>query len=216
MKYYYCENCNKPLTVTHFKLCSLCHQKYVFKSINEPNISTSKVKYNTIEYMYFLSKAVRQYTPNKEQSGQRATRVPISVPEATVDRSLVLMERAIITYMGEYHSEVFKVLHANDNKFLRRILFNVCLYFIAYHIKPISLFLSEQNFITSLINSIYLEIRRTQFKHYKKDFVPKHLKTVKSRIGFHERSRGFSIGRQLEFLSIVTDAVAPILKHYGD
>ncbi len=165
----YCLACNRP-TIKEY--CPMCIKDLVTRGLEARRVTFGEVGRTCINYQQYLHTSFFKCNVLYKYRGIKEDRIKAKVSEqtlitATMDIRNLLSCKSYV-YLEKRYSKRTTVVHKyheirDTRNFDRRILYNITLFYICYHIEN-KLFKTEAHFYASLIYHIDSYIKETNYK----------------------------------------------------
>lgn len=169
----YCLNCNKPVNAAHI-YCSSCNNNKLFvDGLEKTRVRIGDVGQDTINYQQYLHRSIFGCNVLAKYRGEVKDRIKAKVKQETLRLSTMRLKRVLsatsFDWLGKnYKTEPYKVNIYNQIKHVRnidkRLVYNILLYYISYHLNNNSQFKTFIHFQTSMMQNIFINIENTHYR----------------------------------------------------
>ena len=169
----YCLNCNKPLNIA-VVYCSNCNTKRLFTDgLEKTRVRIGDVGQNTINYQQYLHRSFFGCNVLSKYRGIKEDRIKAKVKPETLRKATIRLRRVLsaksFDWLGKnWKTEPYKVSVYNQIKNVRnidkRLIYNILLYYISYHLNNNSQFKTYIHFQTSMMQNIFINIENTHYR----------------------------------------------------
>lgn len=169
----YCSYCNRPMGKFHY-LCKSC-QSYLKKAgLEGHTVRFKDIGLATINYQQYLHTSFFKCNAPYQYRGKKEDRIKASIPEELINRQLdklvYLYRRTTYTSRNKtYTIPLYFTKLVSDTQDLpnvfRRLLYNLLLIQISYHIERTNLYRTEAHYQSTLVNFPYKHLYQHRYKN---------------------------------------------------
>lgn len=169
----YCLNCNAPLRIRH-TLCGKCMKTGLFyDGFEDSRVKIGSVGRDTINYQQYLHRSIFDCNVHFKYRGTKEERIKARVSKKAMNKATIRLNTALssvkYTYNEvQYHNNKHNRKIYNSVKDVRniqeRLIYNVLLYYIAYHIDNNIQFKSFVHFQVSMMHNLLINVENTHIR----------------------------------------------------
>jgi len=169
----YCLNCNKPLKWKHI-YCENCGSRKMFSDgLEGSRVTLGLVGHNVINYQQYLHRSIFDCNALDKYRGVKEDRIKAKVSKKAMNTATIRLRRALscskFVYLGKTHyNNKHNVKIYNQVKDVRnidkRLVYNIAMYYISYHIENNPQFKTFIHFQTSMLNNLLINVENTHLR----------------------------------------------------
>lgn len=168
----YCLNCNKPLN-NRVVYCSGCTKKLLTKGLEDKRVKLGEVGRNTINYQQYLHRSFFDCNVHIDYRGEKNDRIKARVSKSKLKSASIKLDKMLLAKDFRYNGKTYKrndynidmyksIMHVRNIK--ERLIYNILLYYISYHIENNHSFKTFVHFQTSMIQNLLINIENTSVR----------------------------------------------------
>jgi len=173
-------NCSKPLTHRHI-LCFSCRvRKLYVKGLEDKRVKIGQVGRNTTNYQQYLHWSFFKCNVHVNYRGIKEDRIKAKVSDKAIEVATLKLHRALschkYTWLGKkylnnnHNREIYSKVE-NVRNIQKRLVYNLLLYYISYHIENNPEFKTFVHFQASMLNNLLINVENTHIRvNRPKDF----------------------------------------------
>jgi len=162
----YCLNCNKPLTYKAI-YCTNCTHKLFDKGLEDSRVTIGMAGRNAINYQQSLHRSIFGCNAHIDYRGLKENRIYTRVSKEAMHIATTKLRRTLLSksyvYLGKrrqvnkYSRELYEQI-LDVRNLDKRIIYNILLFYISYHIENNHEFKSFVHFQVSMLHRILIDI----------------------------------------------------------
>lgn len=157
----YCINCNRPIHTSKIMYCMSCNRLLYLSGLERFRVRIGEVGKVCIPYQQNLHRKFFGYNAQVKYRGVKEERIKNNLNQDDINKMITKLNYALKSGVNDYLYKPYTLLEPNRQ---RRVLYNIFLYYIAYHIYNHNNFMSEAHFYASMCNQIRNTIVRESHK----------------------------------------------------
>ena len=166
-------NCNKPLTYKYI-YCSNCTYKLFSDGLEGKRVRLGQVGLDVINHQQYLHRSIFKCNVLDKYRGLKEDRIKSKVTMKSINIATTRLSRALscnkYTYNEKIHTNnrhntsIYKAI-SDVRNIDKRLIYNILMYYISYHINNNHDFKSFIHFQTSMMNNLLINIERTYIRN---------------------------------------------------
>ena len=193
----YCRLCSKPIKYKHL-YCPRCIKKLKKSGQEENRVTIGVVGRSTIPYQQYLHRSFFGCNVHIDYRGAKEERLTARVSKELVISQSKRLDALLMKHNNEHKQHYIQIRDIRNIS--RRLLYNITLYYIAYHIDGSKDFKSYVHFQASMMQNLLINIENTVIRTNKETFV------------FHRARGNYPLRYYYDLFSQINKIVTPILK----
>jgi len=169
----FCMNCNKPLSFRHI-YCDHCNsRKLLIDGLEGKRVRLGSVGKDTTNYQQYLHWSIFQCNVHINYRGKKEDRIKARVSKTAMNVATTRLRNALsctkYTWLGKEHYNnkhnraIYKEIKEVRN-IDKRLVYNILLYYISYHLNNNNEFKTFVHFQTSMLNNLLINVENTYIR----------------------------------------------------
>ena len=169
----YCLNCNRPIP-GKFVYCGACNtRKLMIDGLEGTRVRIGMVGRDTINYQQYLHRSIFKCNVHIDYRGNKQDRVKARVSDEAMKVATTRLHRVLSCNKYTYNEKEYLNNQHNRNNYIsiqdtrnidKRLIYNILLYYISYHINNNHDFKTEIHFQTSMMQNLLINIETTYIR----------------------------------------------------
>ncbi len=191
----HCDNCNKPI-YAKLLYCSAC--MYILKAngLEQDRVKIGAVGRDTVNYQQYLHTKFFGCNAPVAYRGLRENRLPNHIQELTIKKAIIKLNKLLSSETYRYHNKKYTYPPRHRDIYsqiitvrniTRRLLYNILLYHISFHITNNKEFRTTMHFQASMFQNIFINMENTHVRVNKGNimYAQKERKQYRTKFYYH-------------------------------